>query len=177
MIGMSSSAFIAGDSDEVYVQDLSRRLELQLARTAPAWIGEACARLAVVAGPDSGRVFALSAETTSVGRDCSNRIVLTDPSASRYHAEIRRRGRQFELMDIGSGNGTQHNGRRLRDPAVLRDGDEIAFGETFAIFACSAARRDARETLPGPAKLPVRVIALLAGIALLLLAAVTVLAS
>jgi hypothetical protein len=54
----------------------------------------------------------------------------SDDAISRRHAEIRRRGNQFFLVDLGSTNGTQLNGEPIT-PNVempLRDGGEIRLG-------------------------------------------------
>lgn len=54
----------------------------------------------------------------------------SDDAVSRRHAEIRRRGQQFFLVDLGSTNGTQLNGEPLL-PNVevpLSDGSEIRLG-------------------------------------------------
>ena len=36
-----------------------------------------------------------------IGRELDNDIVLTDPRASRHHAEIRRKGALVEIKDLG----------------------------------------------------------------------------
>ncbi len=48
-----------------------------------------------------------------VGRELDNDIVLTDPRASRYHAEIRRAGNVLEVKDLTSANGVLINGERI----------------------------------------------------------------
>jgi len=54
----------------------------------------------------------------------------SDDAVSRRHAEIRRRGNQFFLVDLGSTNGTQLNGEFIT-PHVevpLHNGSEIRLG-------------------------------------------------
>ncbi|MCS6859221.1 MAG: FHA domain-containing protein [Abditibacteriales bacterium] len=54
----------------------------------------------------------------------------SDDAVSRRHAEIRRRGSQFFLVDLGSTNGTQLNGEPIA-PHVevpLSNGSEIRLG-------------------------------------------------
>lgn len=64
--------------------------------------------------------------TCSIGRLSSNTIILPDERVSRRHALINVQGRQeFWLVDLGSGNGTYLNGRRVVQPTRLRDGDQI----------------------------------------------------
>ncbi|HEV2452412.1 MAG TPA: FHA domain-containing protein, partial [Streptosporangiaceae bacterium] len=77
---------------------------------------------------DSGEVFPLCAGVTTIGRGSSVDIRLRDPSVSKLHAEIIRRGAYAYVADLGlSRNGTRVNGR----PAarrVLEDGDVLSFG-------------------------------------------------
>jgi pSer/pThr/pTyr-binding forkhead associated (FHA) protein len=62
--------------------------------------------------------------------------VVTDPNASRRHAEIRRDGNDVVVVDLGSTNGTRVNGAPIRE-RVLEDGDEIVIGTTFLRFETS----------------------------------------
>lgn len=71
---------------------------------------------------------ALLFQSTSIGRDASNEIVIRDPSASRFHAEIRQENDAFVLHSIGA-TGTLLNAKPLEGPHTLTEGDsvEIAF--------------------------------------------------
>ena len=70
-----------------------------------------------------------------LGRAEHNDIVLTDTSASREHAMIRRDadGGSF-LADSGSRNGTTLNGRAVTVAVRLTDGDVIAIGREELTF-------------------------------------------
>ena len=48
---------------------------------------------------------------------------------SRHHAEFRRAEQGFEVVDLGSLNGTSVNGMKVQQHA-LADGDVISVGET-----------------------------------------------
>jgi serine phosphatase RsbU (regulator of sigma subunit) len=74
------------------------------------------------------RTWALAPGSHRVGRASSNPILITDPSVSREHAEIRVNGEKVHIEDIGSHNGTWVNGTRLTGPIDLRPGDRIRFG-------------------------------------------------
>lgn len=77
---------------------------------------------------DTGETFELAADVTTVGRGEGVDILLEDPSVSRLHAEIVRRGRYVYVTDLGlSTNGTRVNGRPV-GRRVLLDGDVISFG-------------------------------------------------
>ena len=84
----------------------------------------------------NGERFSLTESVISVGRHPDSNLVLADPNVSRNHAEIRPQGEQFVVVDLGSTNGTRINGVRV-DTQVLRDGDEIAFGNTRMRFEAS----------------------------------------
>jgi hypothetical protein len=77
---------------------------------------------------DTGELIPLRGDVTTVGRGLGVDIRLDDPSVSRLHAEIVRRGPYVYVADLGlSRNGTRVNGR----PAgrrVLDDGDVLSFG-------------------------------------------------
>lgn len=77
---------------------------------------------------ETGAVFELRAEVTTVGRGEGVDISIDDPSVSRLHAELVRRGPYVYLSDLGlSTNGTRVNGRPV-GRRVLVDGDVISFG-------------------------------------------------
>jgi hypothetical protein len=77
---------------------------------------------------DSGEVIPLRGEVTTVGRGLAVDVRLDDPSVSRLHAEIVRRGPYYYVADLGlSRNGTRVNGRPVAR-RVLDDGDVLSFG-------------------------------------------------
>ncbi|MDG9717839.1 DUF1707 and FHA domain-containing protein [Streptomyces sp. DH24] len=63
-----------------------------------------------------------------IGRDPANGLRLNHETVSRVHAELSRQGGMWVLRDLGSTNGTTVNGRRVVGAAVVREGDQIAFG-------------------------------------------------
>ncbi len=84
----------------------------------------------------NGDRFSLTESVITIGRNPDSNLVLADPNVSRNHAEIRPRGERFEVVDLGSTNGTRVNGVRL-DSQVLEDGDEVSFGNTRMRFEAS----------------------------------------
>jgi hypothetical protein len=80
-----------------------------------------------------GRRYMLSGPVTMLGRSSACDVPLDDASASRRHAELRRRGGKTVLVDLDSTNGTLVNGRRVRE-APLRAGDRITIGTTTIVF-------------------------------------------
>lgn len=83
----------------------------------------------VVAGQDAGKVFRFTRGNVSVGRR-QGEVPLTDVEVSRHHAVIEVFGRHMiYLRDLGSTNGTYHNGRRI-SVSKLQPGDTIGCGKT-----------------------------------------------
>jgi hypothetical protein len=77
---------------------------------------------------DTGDVVALRGEVTTVGRGRGVDVRLDDPSVSRLHAELVRRGPYVYVVDLGlSRNGTRVNGRPVAR-RVLDEGDVLTFG-------------------------------------------------
>jgi hypothetical protein len=77
---------------------------------------------------DTGAVIELSVDVTTIGRATGVDIRLEDPSVSRLHAELIRRGSFVYVSDLGlSANGTRVNGRPV-GRRVLADGDVLTFG-------------------------------------------------
>ncbi len=88
-----------------------------------------------ISGNDSGsHSFPLEGELVQVGRHSENTIALRDLYASRYHAQLRRKGEGWELVDLGSKAGTLLNGRRVSGAAVLNPGDEILIGRSLLVI-------------------------------------------
>jgi len=77
---------------------------------------------------DTGVLIPLREEVTTIGRGHGVDVRLDDPSVSRLHAEIVRRGPYVYISDLGlSRNGTRVNGRPVAR-RVLDDGDVLSFG-------------------------------------------------
>lgn len=83
----------------------------------------------VVAGQDAGKVFRFTRGNVSIGRR-QGEVPLTDVEVSRHHAVVEVFGRHMiYLRDLGSTNGTYHNGRRIT-VTKLQPGDTIGCGKT-----------------------------------------------
>ena len=65
-------------------------------------------------------------------RDCD--IQLSDTNVSRRHAELRQEGASYWIVDLGSTNGLEVNGKRVKR-AKLSDGDTITVGSTEVRFS------------------------------------------
>jgi hypothetical protein len=80
-----------------------------------------------------GGRFPLRGDLIALGRARECEIHLSDPNVSRRHAEIRSDGGFYAIDDLGSTNGTELNGQRIKH-ARLSDGDVIAIGQTELTF-------------------------------------------
>ena len=79
------------------------------------------------------RSESLSEEVIRVGRAEENTIELDDLNSSRFHCEIRRVDDGYEVVDLGSRNGTSVNGSLVtRTP--LSPGDRIQIGAAVLLF-------------------------------------------
>jgi hypothetical protein len=101
---------------------------------------------------DSGLMMPLREDVTTIGRGRSVDVQLADPSVSRLHAEIVRRGPYAYVSDLGlSRNGTRVNGR-LVARRVLEDGDVLSFGSARCrVFGIAAEELAAEVELRRPA--------------------------
>lgn len=91
------------------------------------------ALLVVKRGPNAGSRFLLDQTTTSAGRHPDSEIFLDDVTVSRRHAEFRLDGGDFQVVDVGSLNGTYVN-REPVDSATLANGDEVQIGKFRLVF-------------------------------------------
>ena len=96
------------------------------------------------------RKEALETECASIGRAQGNDIVLADPACSSHHAFFERGDQGYLIRDAGSKNGTLVNGRPIKGPVVLSEGDEISLGATTIVF--DRPRRPRVTIVDSPAK-------------------------
>ena len=71
----------------------------------------------------------LSATTLRIGRAPENDIVVSDPTVSRQHAEIRNVSGAYRIVDLDSSHGTFLNGQPVTDEA-LSEGDIVRVGSS-----------------------------------------------
>lgn len=88
---------------------------------------------AVLVLTDQGKRIPLDSDRAVIGRLQGSEVEIEDPGASRRHAEIRRQGQDFVVVDLGSTNGTLVNDRPVAE-AKLEDGDRITIGRTVLEF-------------------------------------------
>jgi adenylate cyclase len=88
----------------------------------------------VVIGPDKKqRTVELREKLTTVGRMPACTIQIDDKVASRKHCVIKAEADAYTLIDMGSANGTQVNGARVKECRLTTD-DRITIGNTVLVF-------------------------------------------
>ncbi len=96
--------------------------------------------LTMLEGGNAGLSCNLEGTRTRLGRAEENDLVLPDPRASRFHAEIERTPSGYVLRDLGSTNGTLVRGRKVFE-RLLEDGDTLVVGGTEMRFGLIADSR------------------------------------
>src|SRR5512143_471942 len=104
-------------------------------------------------GPLKGQRWPLN-HTIVLGREPTCDVVIVDRQVSRFHARIIPSSEGVMLEDLGSKNGTNHNGMELAGPVMLQDGDMvgIALAQQF-IFLTSDATMPPAEGAGRPGRL------------------------
>ncbi len=74
---------------------------------------------------------AITKPVFTLGRAPDNDLALNYPTVSSHHARLEQRGAFFQVIDLGSTNGTTVNGQRLtpRQPQPLKSGDILRIGD------------------------------------------------
>ncbi|MBK4146772.1 FHA domain-containing protein [Corynebacterium macginleyi] len=127
------------ETTSVFRADLLKEMETGTKGTEASAVGtehleDGQALLVVKRGSNAGARFLLDQNTTTAGRHPEADIFLDDVTVSRRHAEFRKNEEgQFEVVDVGSLNGTYVN-REPRNSQALEVGDEIQIGKFRLVF-------------------------------------------
>jgi predicted Zn finger-like uncharacterized protein len=82
--------------------------------------------LAVIAGPEAGRIFAVEKPRVVIGRHDAD-VNVDDPEISRAHAALELSGEKATLVDLGSTNGTFVGEEQIRE-CPLENQTEFSLG-------------------------------------------------
>ncbi|HVT02619.1 MAG TPA: FHA domain-containing protein [Thermoanaerobaculia bacterium] len=85
--------------------------------------------LAIIDGPDSGKVFRMEKPRVVIGRSNAD-FVLNDSESSRAHAAVEARDTLVFLEDLGSTNGTLMDGERVHGTVEISSHTEFQVGST-----------------------------------------------
>lgn len=86
-----------------------------------------------------------------IGRELDNDVVLTDPRASRYHAELRRSSAgEVQIKDLNSANGILIGGNRIKPDTweTITAGQVVQFGETRLLWEKAASSQSTVAMTP-----------------------------
>jgi len=97
----------------------------------PKGVGQA--ELVLIENGKPGRTYPITKDRMVIGRLAGSDVVLSDPGASRRHAEVRKQDGGFVIVDLGSTNGTMVNEGTVGERA-LEAGDRITIGRTVLEF-------------------------------------------
>lgn len=96
--------------------------------------GRAPCRMVLHTGFSAGRAYTLLEGRNIIGRGTDARVLVSQPSLSRHHAEIEIDGNTARLRDLGSINGTFRNDVPVRGSDLLADGDTVRVGSVELKF-------------------------------------------
>ena len=88
--------------------------------------------------------FELTQPETVIGRHPECAVQIQSNMVSRKHARVLKRADEFVVEDMGSGNGTFVNGKKIEEPTTLNHEDRIKLGPILLRFesALAAGQRD-----------------------------------
>ena len=89
--------------------------------------------VAVIAGPDSGRIYAIEKPRVVIGRHDAD-VNVDDPEISRQHAAIEVAGEKITLVDLGSSNGTFVGEERIREWELANQAEFSIGGSTLMLI-------------------------------------------
>lgn len=89
--------------------------------------------LAVIAGPDAGRMFLIEKARTVIGREGVD-LALDDPEISRQHAAVEVAGERVTVIDLGSANGVQVGDHSVAEAPLENQGEFTVGGSTLMLI-------------------------------------------
>ncbi len=103
-------------------------------------------KLVCQSGPNAGHEYALTKDVTILGRQSSCDVQINDTMSSRAHCQIRRDGKLYSLVDLGSRNGVLLNGKKSSE-RQLAFGDKIRVGQVEYVFVKEAGDVELKDLL------------------------------
>src|SRR6516225_2596065 len=76
----------------------------------------------------------------TIGHAPENLMVVNDPRVSSHHAQIRSQREGYDIVDLGSSNGTFVNEQQLvpNMPRLLHTGDQVRIGDMKFVYEVRA---------------------------------------
>lgn len=123
---MVGSGFESAAPDAV-TSDIDDTAVYRVGGLESASMRERQAALICISGRSIGQMFLLVRNELTIGRAPECDVFLDDEGVSRHHAKVVRREGHWLVVDVGSTNGTFHEGERI-DVLTLSDGAQIHVG-------------------------------------------------
>ncbi len=94
------------------------------------------ASIIITSGDQKGRYLPLGRRTNVIGRAEALPMQILDDMVSRKHLRIRylQDTNEHRAEDMDSKHGVFINNRKMTDPTVLKEGDQILVGQTSLLF-------------------------------------------
>lgn len=89
------------------------------------------AKLVCIYGNNQGEEYPVEEGVTGIGRSTVCSVFLRDAKCSRMHCNIHKKGRQYQVEDMGSANGTQVDGKAVKHGEFMT----IRYGATLYVGA------------------------------------------
>lgn len=89
-------------------------------------------------------------QVVTIGRSSENQVVVADEKVSRRHAEISHDRGGWQIVDLGSRNGTQVAGEAISKPRTLVGGEVITVGNCQMTFTYQLSDAFAKYSYIGP---------------------------
>jgi pSer/pThr/pTyr-binding forkhead associated (FHA) protein len=120
--------------EEATVINSENELEMTLLQmSVPSALNETSQARLVIHAPDRTWELPLEEDSSTIGRNIANNLVLDYAKVSRNHARIERKGSAFILRDLQSTNGTYIGEDRIEQHA-LENGHTFRIGPTRIVF-------------------------------------------
>jgi len=97
---------------------------------------------------ETGTMYPLLEDETTIGRDERSTISVAHGSVSGRHARILRTADGFTIEDVGSRNGTFVNSEPVTEKKTLADGDTVRLGKVLLTFNIAKEARPRDTTKP-----------------------------
>ncbi|HKD11707.1 MAG TPA: FHA domain-containing protein [Thermoanaerobaculia bacterium] len=94
--------------------------------------------LAVIAGPEAGKIFPIEKPRVVIGRHDAD-INVDDPEISRQHAALEIAGEKVTLVDLGSTNGTFMGDEPVKETGIENQGEFSIGGSTLMLIVTQRA--------------------------------------
>jgi len=130
------TVFRLGEEGKKSSDTTSKRLAMAAPRRAGADLKlptSAKLSLAVIAGPESGKIFQIEKPRVVIGRHDAD-INVDDPEVSRQHAALEIANEKITLVDLGSTNGTFMGDEPVKEASIDNQGEFTIGGSTLMLI-------------------------------------------